>query len=538
MNVSFESLLSKLAEPGNIQALSGITRGIERECLRINKAGGLSLHPHSQALGSALCHPHITTDYSESLLEFITPVSNNASVALQQLNDIHRYTVKNLAGELFWPSSMPCHVEQDDDIPLALYGSSNVGKMKHTYRIGLKHRYGSRMQVIAGLHYNVSLPQTLWQRLYEIKGISGELQDFISASYMDLIRNFYRFGWLVPYLFGASPALNRSFLPADKQQDFDTLGKNTLFKPYATSLRMSDLGYTNNAQDGLIICHNSLASYTDSLKRAINTKSSEFANIGIKVAGEYHQLNDNVLQIENELYAPIRPKRVATSQEKPSEALLARGIEYIEIRSLDINPFVASGISTSQMAVLDSLVVWMALQPSAPMSSEEMSVSRHNSSEVVMRGREPGLELQIDGEMLPLSQIASRILAEVQQVAHLLDSAEQLAQAEQSVTPMYSQFAAAVAEQQGLICTPDKLLSAQVLAAMQGQNMEHDEFILALANKYSAELLATDYEYWDADYFAKLSIDSIAKQKQLEQADSVSFDDFLADYFGQQAVAV
>lgn len=525
MNVTFESLISKLSEPSNIQSLNGITRGIERECLRVNTAGDLSQNDHPAAFGSALSHQHITTDYSESLLEFITPVSDSAATAQQQLSDIHRHVAKNMDGELFWPSSMPCQVNDENDIPLAKYGTSNTGKMKHTYRIGLKHRYGSSMQIISGLHYNVSLPMALWQKLYDIKGETGELQDFISHSYMGLIRNFYRFGWLVPYLFGASPALNRSFLPAEKQKSFSSLGEHTIYMPHATSLRMSDMGYTNNAQDDLVICHNTLDQYTNSLKKAIKTKAPEFSDIGIKVNGEYRQLNDNVLQIENELYAPIRPKRVAKSSEKPSEALAARGIEYIEIRSLDVNPFTATGITTAQMSVLDSLLVWMALQPSAPMTADEMAVCRDNSTKVVMEGRKPGLTLMLDDKPQALTDVASHILAEVQQVAQLLDGA-QLA-----TNTAASNFSDAVSAQQVLINTPEALLSGQVLAAMKEQGLEHNDFILNLANKYKKELIATDYEHWDEVYFNQMQRDSVAQQQQIEADDTVDFDAFLADYF-------
>ncbi|MFT5879328.1 MAG: glutamate--cysteine ligase [Moritella sp.] len=525
MNVTFESLVEKLSEPSNIQALSGICRGIERECLRVDEAGHLSQQAHPKALGSALSHKHITTDYSESLLEFITPVSESAVVAQQQLSDIHRYAAKHLDGEFFWPSSMPCHVENEDDIPLAQYGDSNIGKMKHIYRIGLKHRYGSNMQIISGLHYNVSLPQSFWQTLYDIKGETGELQEYISASYMGLIRNFYRYGWIVPYLFGASPAVNRSFLPQDKQGSFASLGQNTLYKPYATSLRMSDLGYTNSAQDNLIICHNSLQNYTDSLQRAIKTKEMEFADIGIKVDGEYRQLNDNVLQIENELYAPIRPKRVTEENEKPSEALAARGIEYIEIRSLDVNPFVITGITTEQMSVLDSLLVWMALQPSAPLTADEMTVCRDNSTKVVMEGRKPGLTLQLCGRQQVLSEAVTNMLAEVQVVAQLLDKAQQ------SDGTAESQFAQAVASQQALIETPECLLSGRVLAVMKEQDLEHNDFVLGLANEYKQVLLQSDYEYWNAGYFAEMKTASVKTQKQIEMADYLDFDAFLADYF-------
>lgn len=528
MNVTFASLIAKLSESDNIQSLNGITRGIERECLRVDNAGHLSQQPHPESLGAALSHQHITTDYSESLLEFITPVSDSADEAQKQLTDIHRYVVKNLGQELFWPSSMPCKVTSDDDIPLARYGSSNIGKMKHTYRIGLKHRYGSSMQIISGLHYNVSLPKAFWQKLYDIKGETGDLQTFISTRYMALIRNFYRYGWIVPYLFGASPALNRSFLPTEKQAEFESLADETIFMPYATSLRMSDLGYTNSAQDDLVICHNNLSNYTKSLKAAIESKATEFADIGVKVEGEYRQLNDNVLQIENELYAPIRPKRVTKPSETPSDALAERGIEYIEIRSLDVNPFAVTGITTEQMSVLDSLLVWMALQPSAPMTSEEMLICRDNTTKVVKEGRKPGLTLAIDGTEKVLTDVVTEILAETQQVAGLLDQAQIVANAAPS------HFSAAVTVQQALIRTPEKLLSSKVLTSMQANNTEHSDFILGLASEYKAQLLASDYEHWDEAYFDEMQRLSFTEQKQIEDSDTMNFDEFLADYFAEQ----
>ncbi len=520
MNVTLESLISVLSESENLSALRGIHRGIERECLRVQNDGRLSQSSHPQALGAALSHQHITTDYSESLLEFITPVSDSAQDCLRQLTDIHRYTVKNLGAELFWPSSMPCQVSGEDEIPLAQYGSSNIGRMKHTYRAGLKRRYGSTMQIISGLHYNVSLPQQLWETLYEIKGAEGDLQDFISESYMGVVRNFYRFGWLVPYLFGASPALDRSFLPEEKQQEFAALGKNTLYKPYATSLRMSDLGYTNSAQHHLVICHNTLDNYTTSLQQAIKTKAPEFADIGVKVDGTYRQLNDNVLQIENELYAPIRPKRVTRPNEKPSEALAARGIEYIEIRSLDVNPFSAVGITAEQMSVLDSFIVWLALQPSAGLSPEEMAICRDNTNRVVLEGRKPGLTLRLSGQETLLSTAAETILTEVNTVAKLLDKANGITSFSQAVTNKLAQLE-----------TPELLPSAKVLSQMQAHSLEHRELFLNLAQQYKAELLASDYEYWDENYFQQSSEQSIEKQRQIESTDTLNFDEFLNDYF-------
>ena len=279
-------------------------------------------------MGSALTHDSITTDYSESLLEFITPPESNPEKTLDQLRDIHKYVMANIGEERLWPISMPCYINSEDQIPIARYGTSNVAKMKTLYRVGLKNRYGSMMQAIAGVHFNFSLPEEFWQHWLEKAEGAKHDKDAVSAAYFGLIRNYRRFCWLIPYLFGASPALCGSFIKGKESTlPFKKLGEGTYYLPYATSLRMSDLGYTNSAQSDLAICYNQVDSYINSLRGAINTPSSEYEKFAGKVDGQYQQLNANVLQIENELYSPIRPKQPTKSLEKPTDALAERGSE-------------------------------------------------------------------------------------------------------------------------------------------------------------------------------------------------------------------
>jgi glutamate--cysteine ligase len=257
---------------GRVQAqvLQGIQRGFEKECLRVDPQGQLAQTPHPTSLGSKLTHPWITTDYSEALLEFITPPSKDPAFPLQFLRDIHRFTAPRLGDETMWASSMPCVLGDDHAIPLANYGSSNKAKFKHVYREGLGLRYGRQMQTIAGVHYNWSLPDAFWEALHGTCDSQDSLQNFTSTRYFGLIRNFLRYGWLVPYLFGASPAICRSFLRGRKS-DLQELVPGTLYGPHATSLRMSDLGYQNSAQNNLHVSFNSLPEYTDALDAAIRT---------------------------------------------------------------------------------------------------------------------------------------------------------------------------------------------------------------------------------------------------------------------------
>ncbi|MGL5334971.1 MAG: glutamate--cysteine ligase, partial [Enterovibrio sp.] len=337
--------VDKLAQFVNCpNLLLSMGRGIEREGLRIDEAGALAQTMHPAPLGSALKNRWITTDFAEQLLEFITPVSSQSAQTLAQLSDIHKFTYQAMPNEKIWPLSMPCCVPNEEEIKLGHYGSSNHGKMKTLYRQGLKNRYGSMMQVISGVHFNFSFSKAFWQQLYGENLTQDNYQETVSAGYFALIRNYYRFGWLIPYLFGASPALCSSFLKRPSALPFKEMFDGTRYLPYATSLRLSDLGYTSHAQSGLDLSFNSLEQYVLGVRRALKTPSPFFDAIPVKNEQGYQQLNTNILQIENELYAPIRPKRVMLPGERPLQALESRGVEYIEVRSLDVNPFSPVGI--------------------------------------------------------------------------------------------------------------------------------------------------------------------------------------------------
>ena len=510
-------------QPRSLPAIKGIKRGIERESLRIQPNGRLAQSGHPKSLGSPLTHSSITTDFSESQMEFITPVSDSVDVLLAQLSDIHGYVMRHLGEEQLWPLSMPCLLKSGDEhIPIAQYGSSNVGKMKTLYRQGLHHRYGSRMQVISGVHFNFSMPDSFWNEWHSQEGNNELLQDFVSDKYLSLVRNVYRFGWLIPYLLGASPALCGSFLEGGEHKlPFERLGKGTLYLPYATSLRLSDLGYTSSAQDELNISLSSLDEYVSSLRRAINTHAPEFTKLGVKVDGEYRQLNDNALQIENELYAPIRPKRTAESGEKPSDALSSRGIEYVELRSVDVNPFAAVGIDARQIRFLDTFLLWCLLTPSAPLTEAENQLNRRNFNKVVLEGRKPGLMLETkEGENVSLKELGERYFAELGDIAALLDAC-------------CGKGCYAIAHQAHLsmIQDPELTLSAKVLNSLKESNQDILPFGLALSKQYHDQLQQSRPRYWEDSYFDEEGARSLARQQRIEAADTISFDAFLTDYF-------
>jgi glutamate--cysteine ligase len=505
----------------HLPSLTGIGRGIEREGLRVLSEGRLSLKPHHYNLGSALTHPNITTDYSETLLEFITPVSFIAETTIAQLQDIQKYTLSQIDGELLWPMSMPCFVDDEDSIPLANYGTSNVGLMKTAYRQGLKNRYGSMMQVISGIHFNFSFSQNFWQSMQKISESNLPTNDFISEKYFSLLRNYKRYCWLIPYLYGSSPAICGSFLKNKATSlPFKKSASGYMYLEFATSLRMSDLGYTNSEQSSLQICYNDLDGYLDGVQNAINLPSEKFAALGVKVDGKYQQLNSNILQIENELYAPIRPKQVARSGEKPSEALRNRGVEYIEVRALDVNPFSDTGISIEQVYFLDIFITYCALADSPLFSCEQQQSCDANMDEIVVRGRDPKLLLNDNGCDKSVKEWGGEIFDEMQKVATLLDNAHG-----------GNKYSQALENEQKKLIDPNLTPSAKLLDCVVNQNKSLTKIALQQAQDYRQELLERDYQVYNEEYFKSQATQSHQEQKDIEDSDQVDFDGFLSDYF-------
>ncbi|XTZ39252.1 glutamate--cysteine ligase [Salmonella enterica] len=495
------------------QALKGMQRGLERETLRVNADGSLATTRHAPALGAALTHKWITTDFAEALLEFITPVDGEIDHMLKIMRDIHRYTARQIGDERMWPLSMPCYIAPGQEIELAQYGTSNIGRLKTLYREGLKNRYGALMQTISGVHYNFSLPMAFWQA----KNGSTD-KESVSEGYFRLIRNYYRFGWVIPYLFGASPAICSSFLQGKPTTlPFEKTSQGMYYLPYATSLRLSDLGYTNKSQSNLGITFNNLHDYVVALKRAIKTPSEEYAKLGVQKEGKYLQINTNILQIENELYAPIRPKRVTRSGETPSEALLRGGIEYIEVRSLDINPFTAIGVDEQQVRFLDLFMVWCVLADAPEMSSDELLCTRANWNRVILEGRKPGLTLGIGCEtaQFPLSKVGKDLFRDLKRVAQTLDGVYGGNKYEKVCDQLVASFD-----------DPELTFSARILRSMIDNGIGGTG--KALGDLYRSQLREEPLEILSEDDFIAESQASMVRLKEIEASDTEPFEALVA----------
>ena len=524
MSSLYERRLDALAGAEQASLLTKIQRGIEKESLRISAEGRLSQTPHPPGLGSALTHHSITTDYSEALMEFITPVSTDIDTSLATLEDVHRYTYSQLNGEVLWAASMPCVVESDDQIPVARYGSSNIARMKTVYRYGLGHRYGRLMQTIAGIHYNFSMPEDWWVQAHASEGSTQPLGDFITERYLGLIRNFRRWCWLLIYLFGASPAVCASFFRGSDHhglEPFDEQGRS-LYMPHGTALRMGDLGYTSNAQKNLAVCYNDLESYIRTLKAGITQPHPEYVDIGIGEHGHERQLNTSLLQIENEFYSPIRPKRVARSGETPLGALRRGGIEYVEVRCIDVNPYLPVGIDADQARFIDTFLLFCLLQDSPPCDEPERVRMADNLLRVVNRGREPGLELLEGSGTVPMATLAHEALDAMADLAGILDGAH----GDQD-------YREVVAGQRRKIEDPSLTPSARMLAEMREQNITFFRLAMQASSGWAKHFASQELDPETRAAFQQESAASLDRQREVEAADNEDFESFLKHFYQQ-----
>ncbi|MCB1785656.1 MAG: glutamate--cysteine ligase [Chromatiaceae bacterium] len=518
---SVHSRLTRLAGEADIRLLHQGRFGLEKESLRVASTGGIALTPHPRTLGSALTHPDITTDYSEALMEFITPPLATVGDALEYLADVQTYVYRHLEDEMLWATSMPCVLAGDQNIPVAQYGASNAGRMKHVYRVGLGYRYGRVMQVIAGVHFNWSFAEDLWPSFRRVEGRLCNLRDFRDQQYMAQIRNLQRFGWLIPYLFGASPAVCKSFF-VGKTTNLPSFDESTYYAPHATSLRMGDIGYQNSREEGLGIkaCYDDVTSYADSLLKATMTPADAWKAIGVQVGDDYRQLSANILQIENEYYSTVRPKQTLEWMEKPSLALKRRGVRYIELRSLDVNAYHPLGLDETQGRFLEVFLLFCMLADSPLIDPEERREIDRNLLDVAHRGRAPRLKLQHRGVQLPMRAWALEILESMLPVCEVLDDIEGGAW-----------FEDALDDQIAKVRLPDLTPSAKMLEEMRDKGESFYQFARRLSSQHRRYFLARQLA---ADKLAALDAQvqrSLDEQARLEAEPQVEFDRFLADYF-------
>lgn len=503
------------------QVIRKIKRGIEKESLRIDSTGHLSQCSHPSKLGSALTHPFITTDYSEALLELVTPTFHSCEEVLGHLEELHRIVYFNIDDELLWVNSLPCLLGEESQIPIAEFGRSNIGQMKRIYRKGLALRYTRKMQIIAGIHYNFSVPSSFWE-IFGHRENDPNFKDHVSNGYLAGIRNFHRYSWLLFYLFGASPAACGSFFDKTPSDDLQKMDSHTYYGPYATTLRMSNYGYRNPVQSEIVIDQNTIEGYINSLENTVSTPYAPYEKFGIKKNGKFRQLNTNLLQIENEYYSVIRPKRRIYPLEKPTTALKKRGVEYIEVRCLDLDPFEPIGLSLAQARFIDLFLMFCLLYPSSFLTDDETNAITKNKNIAVLQGRSPKIKLQKNGELVLLRAWAMDLLNQLEPIAQVFDD-----------VLGGESYRQALFEQTSKVLHSELTPSSKILTALQENSEPFFTFAMKLAEQTRKHLTNGTPTQKDLCYYDNLAKESLRDQKRIEREDKLSLDEFLERYFSQ-----
>ena len=522
---SFYGRLSTLDSQCKDNPLAGRRLGLEKESLRYDEDGVISQSDHPRALGAAMTHPFITTDYGEALMELVTPAFENSSETLTFLRDLHTYVYQQIGTENLWATSMPCVLAGEDSVRIAEFGSSNLGRMKTIYRRGLGHRYGKTMQVISGVHYNYSYPEHFWKRLQGMRGNQEPLQDFINTQYMGQVRNLQRYGWLLLYLFGASPAVCKSFV-GDAPTKLQPLDIVTLFEPNGTSLRMGDIGYRNKKDESASARadYNSVEKYVASLRAAINKPQPEYADIGAGMDDPWQQLNSNLLQIENEYYSTTRPKQITQGLEKPSTALARRGIAYVELRSLDVNPYAADGIDESTVLFVECFMLFCLLLDSPAISADERSLIDSNFLAVAHNGRDVDQQLHFaDGSSQSVMAAAKALVVACSSVADTLDCSESK-----------GKYKRAVESQMVCVDDPEMTLSGRILSDMRANDESFFEFAERLSVTHREAHLARTLDPARKQEWDDLAAESLKKVAAMDAESQVPFEQFIADYMASE----
>ena len=509
MTRSLGEALSLLADKGNINLENSISRGIEKESLRVSKDNTISNADHPSSLGSALTNNYITTDFSEALLELITPTHSSIENVLNNLDEICKFVVEKTP-ETIWPSSIPCKIETEDSIRLADYGTSNSGLLKTLYRSGLSYRYGSMMQTVSGIHYNFSFSDEFFE---SIRG-EEDLQTFKNKSYLSLIRNFRRNAWMILYLFGSSPVVPKTFI-TDRKNFLQALNKEDLFLEYATCLRMSELGYMSKAQDNLYIAYNNIDEYLKDLKNALTKEHKRYGEVGVIKDGKRIQINTSIIQIENEYYSSIRPKRVTPPGERPINILRNKGIDYVEIRALDNNSFLPSGIDEDTSYFLEAYLIGCFFGEDTKSTQNEIKELLVNWENVVKEGRNPNLKLLKNKEKLTIKDSGMKVI-------------DSLRNTFDEMPPEMSEYVKKVMKsldkQEEKLNDASLTPSGQIVDQLKNSDKTWEELNLELAKKHSNSL--KDLKK-DLNYLLEEAKSSLEKFKQLQNHQEEEFEVYL-----------
>ncbi len=448
--------------------------GVERELQRVTKVGELALTPHPAIFGDKLGNKEITTDFSESQMELITPPLPTVEEVSRYLTLLHEKAAKAVGKEYLWPLSMPPKLPEEELIPIAKFEDTKEGQEAYLYRQGLANRYGRKMQMISGIHFNFSFGDELLELLEQEVGEGKSSSEFKDETYFSVARNFLRFRWLLIYLYGASPSFDDTYGAVMKKE----MRKVRQCCPeccsddkeYATSLRVSRYGYSNSTQIKNNIYYNSKEEYIRKIRALMAKRSRKYADIGV-------QLNDKILQKDSEFYSSIRLKQIVEPGESQIEALEKRGVKYAEVRILDVNPFERNGISLEQMYFLQIFMLFCLFAGNRQMDERELKMGNQNHHMVALSGRKSKLMLeQPTGGRISLELWGEELFHQLSRIAELLDQAVGS-----------SNYSSCVRKEQEKLYNRALLPSFRIVQEMKSNKESFLEYGMGLAAKYKSE---------------------------------------------------
>lgn len=510
MNERFSFLCSLFGQAKYRYLLSDYQIGMERESLRAVKKGLLSAKPHPKSLGSALTNPLISTDFAEAQVEIISPTFLSFKSLETFTYKLHAFIASNLGEEYLWPFSMPCHLPDKDEITIANYGTSDTGMEKVYYRRGLVKRYGTTMQTISGIHYNFSFSKAFFTLLHKEFNSPLSLEDFISDEYFHIIRNFLSYDFILTYLFGASPVAHSSFF-SKTPDGFEKLSSDSYLKKDATCLRMSSYGYSNKSKCQLHPSLDNLESFVKDLEHAIKTPCKSYEKIGLfNEKKERVQLNYNHLQIASEYYASIRPKPHIFYKETYLEALKQRGVKYLEVRSIDLDPFHPIGISEEQLHFTHLFLLYCLFKENEPKGTFNQIMQ--NEERVAREGNKKNISLDFLGKSIPLHECLKTILDEMEEIVSLFDKKTR------------APYQRALRKQKLKVDGKLKTTSQKVIEALKFQ--DYLSLGSTLGKKHKETLLKQKLPKKLLSHFQKEAEQSLVKQAEIELKETFALKDY------------
>ena len=369
----------------NKEILSG-NFGIERETLRLDENGYLASSDHPEEFGDKSHNPYITTDFSESQIEVITPAFSNIEETYKFTRALYDIVAMEIGNEYLWPESMPCIIPDDDKIPVAKFAEHS--KESQEYRESLLRKYGGKKQLISGIHYNFSFDENIIDRLYENSNKDVLYKEFKNSIYLKVARNYLRYRWLIVYLLGAAPVVHESFID-DCKCPLKKVTKSGYSSLGAISHRNGKCGYKNKID--LFPSYNSVNDYLDSINKYIN---------------------DGLIESHKELYSQVRLKPSDTRNFKDS--LINDGIKYLEYRTIDINPFEKGGISLEDLKFLQIFNIYLLTKEESNYTGWQEE-ALENQQIIAVSGIDD-IKLKKDGKEVTRIQYGLEILDEIMNI--------------------------------------------------------------------------------------------------------------------------